>query len=134
MLFRKVSQRSLRKCRKPRGPWLGGECASELIGLVILRDGLFDCNISSNCAANLSVYCMTAMARGHTVVKSPVTHGARFGSTSVRQGSEVPWSAGRQARIVGVDGSWWRPRPELNRSTRFCRPLRNHSATWPHDT
>jgi hypothetical protein len=25
----------------------------------------------------------------------------------------------------------WRPRPELNRSTRFCRPLRNHSATWP---
>ena len=26
---------------------------------------------------------------------------------------------------------WWRPRPELNRSKRFCRPLRNHSATWP---
>ena len=25
----------------------------------------------------------------------------------------------------------WRPRPELNRDTRFCRPLRNHSATWP---
>jgi len=25
----------------------------------------------------------------------------------------------------------WRPRPELNRCTRFCRPLRNHSATWP---
>jgi hypothetical protein len=25
----------------------------------------------------------------------------------------------------------WRPRPELNRGTRFCRPLRNHSATWP---
>jgi hypothetical protein len=22
----------------------------------------------------------------------------------------------------------------LNRSTRFCRPLRNHSATWPHET
>src|SRR5437868_1666158 len=21
----------------------------------------------------------------------------------------------------------WRPRPELNRGTRFCRPLRNHS-------
>src|SRR5215510_6551745 len=26
---------------------------------------------------------------------------------------------------------FWRPRPELNRRTRFCRPLRNHSATWP---
>jgi hypothetical protein len=25
----------------------------------------------------------------------------------------------------------WRPRPELNRGARFCRPLRNHSATWP---
>src|SRR3954451_19173994 len=25
----------------------------------------------------------------------------------------------------------WRPRPELNRGKRFCRPLRNHSATWP---
>lgn len=25
----------------------------------------------------------------------------------------------------------WRPRPELNRGTRFCRPLRHHSATWP---
>ena len=37
----------------------------------------------------------------------------------------------KDARIGGV---WkrWRPRPELNRGTRFCRPLRNHSATWPH--
>jgi hypothetical protein len=25
----------------------------------------------------------------------------------------------------------WRPRPELNWCKRFCRPLRNHSATWP---
>ena len=25
----------------------------------------------------------------------------------------------------------WRPRPELNRGTRICSPLRNHSATWP---
>ena len=25
----------------------------------------------------------------------------------------------------------WRCRPELNRCTRFCRPLRNHSATAP---
>src|SRR5687767_548327 len=27
----------------------------------------------------------------------------------------------------------WRRRPELNRRTRFCRPLRNHSATTPRD-
>ena len=25
----------------------------------------------------------------------------------------------------------WRPGPESNRCTRLCRPLRNHSATWP---
>ena len=25
----------------------------------------------------------------------------------------------------------WRPRPESNRRRRLCRPLRNHSATWP---
>lgn len=29
-------------------------------------------------------------------------------------------------------GSAWRPRPESNRNTRICNPLRNHSATWPH--
>ena len=28
--------------------------------------------------------------------------------------------------------SVWRRRPELNRCTRFCRPLRNHSATAPN--
>ena len=28
----------------------------------------------------------------------------------------------------------WRRRPELNRRTRFCRPLRNHSATTPYST
>ncbi len=26
----------------------------------------------------------------------------------------------------------WRPRPESNRDTRICSPLRNHSATRPH--
>ena len=26
----------------------------------------------------------------------------------------------------------WRPRPESNRRTRICSPLRHHSATWPH--
>ena len=25
----------------------------------------------------------------------------------------------------------WRPGSELNRRTRLCRPLHNHSATWP---
>src|SRR5207253_2788054 len=32
---------------------------------------------------------------------------------------------------VDVRIARWRPRPELNRGKRFCRPLRNHSATWP---
>src|SRR5215475_12602698 len=35
------------------------------------------------------------------------------------------------ATEVCFGGKSWRPRPELNRGTRFCRPLRNHSATWP---
>ena len=29
--------------------------------------------------------------------------------------------------------SEWRRRPELNRGKRFCRPLRNHSATTPRE-
>src|SRR5712691_5772076 len=38
----------------------------------------------------------------------------------------------QQAQLfVGEIAGSWRPRPELNRGTRFCRPLRNHSATWP---
>src|SRR3954471_18593959 len=28
----------------------------------------------------------------------------------------------------------WRPRPELNRGTRICSPLRHHSATWPQES
>jgi hypothetical protein len=34
--------------------------------------------------------------------------------------------------VMGNQVDGWRPRPELNWCTRFCRPLRNHSATWPH--
>src|SRR5579871_2442513 len=26
----------------------------------------------------------------------------------------------------------WRPRTELNRRKRFCRPMPSHSATWPN--
>ena len=33
--------------------------------------------------------------------------------------------------IVSPDGVNWRRRPELNRTTRFCRPLPNRSATSP---
>lgn len=32
---------------------------------------------------------------------------------------------------VGLFKKVWRPRPELNRGTRICSPLRHHSATWP---
>ena len=34
---------------------------------------------------------------------------------------------GRGRRALGL----WRPGSELNRRTRLCRPLHNHSATWP---
>ena len=37
----------------------------------------------------------------------------------------------RRATFARCASEGWRPRPELNRGTRFCRPLRNHSATWP---
>ena len=38
----------------------------------------------------------------------------------------VMWLA--EANLGSED---WRPRPELNRGTRICSPLRHHSATWP---
>ena len=34
-------------------------------------------------------------------------------------------------RAEAVSSEGWRPRPELNRGTRICSPLRHHSATWP---
>ena len=39
----------------------------------------------------------------------------------------------RLTRLAAKSLILWRPRPELNWCTRFCRPLRNHSATWPHE-
>ena len=41
---------------------------------------------------------------------------------------------GTKPEKISLEYQWvgWRPRPELNWCTRFCRPLRNHSATWPH--
>ena len=41
--------------------------------------------------------------------------------------SEVFYTALCLQSVVQI----WRCRPELNRCTRFCRPLRNHSATAP---
>lgn len=40
-------------------------------------------------------------------------------------------AASEGCRVAKCALVYWRPRPELNRGTRFCRPLRNHSATWP---
>ncbi len=34
-------------------------------------------------------------------------------------------------RVIRLDWVGWRPRPELNRGTRICSPLRHHSATRP---
>ena len=42
-------------------------------------------------------------------------------------GAERPEAAERPKTRVRI----WRPRPELNRGTRICSPLRHHSATWP---
>ena len=33
--------------------------------------------------------------------------------------------------FLGYIIKFWRPGPELNRCTRFCKPLHNHSATGP---
>ena len=40
--------------------------------------------------------------------------------------------ANKNRNLLPIKRIEWRPRPELNWCTRFCRPLRNHSATWPH--
>jgi hypothetical protein len=51
------------------------------------------------------------------------------------QGSWIPDGTASELNIFAKSmGLMWRPRPELNWCTRFCRPLRNHSATWPHGT
>src|SRR5450631_1275823 len=49
--------------------------------------------------------------------------------------SWIPDGTAWEQNIFSNSMGWvWRPRPELNRGVRFCRPLRNHSATWPHAT
>ena len=45
--------------------------------------------------------------------------------------SDQPSIRPRKPRDPVLAEGRWRPRPELNRGKRFCRPLRNHSATWP---
>src|SRR5690606_21513808 len=49
-----------------------------------------------------------------------------------------PWSAALQTKIKPTMGrlysvAIWRPGSELNRRTRICSPLHNHSATRPVD-
>ena len=39
----------------------------------------------------------------------------------------------RPSSSRGLHSVDWRPRPELNRGSRICSPLRHHSATWPQD-
>src|SRR5262249_17825037 len=47
---------------------------------------------------------------------------------ALRRGSlRQEWLA--EPKLRSSEG--WRPRPELNRGTRICSPLRHHSATWP---
>lgn len=58
----------------------------------------------------------------------PALAHARARSPADETLTRLCWLRGYPAKCLKK----WRPRPELNRSTRFCRPLRNHSATWPH--
>ena len=49
------------------------------------------------------------------------------GPHSTRALGAVPNARRRPRNCIAA----WRPRPELNRGTRICSPLRHHSATWP---
>jgi hypothetical protein len=53
-------------------------------------------------------------------------HGAACASQT-----EIPAGAGIRLRVRSGCGKDWRPRSELNRRTRICSPLHNHSATRP---
>ena len=57
---------------------------------------------------------MEVTLRGEPTTKNPARAGFQV----------LPWSYGK---------SIWRPRSELNRRTRICSPLHNHSATRPDD-
>lgn len=45
---------------------------------------------------------------------------------------EIVWGCGcsKPTKTAGCF-FWWRPKPELNRRTRLCRPLHHHSAIGP---
>ncbi len=52
---------------------------------------------------------------------------------SVQQVMLATHQRGKRKRYPEVTRRrFWRPRPELNRGTRICSPLRHHSATRPH--
>jgi hypothetical protein len=65
-----------------------------------------------------------ALARGLAVARSKSV------APEIRGNGRAASAVGPPMLFAGRLWSW-RPRPELNRGTRFCRPLRNHSATWP---
>src|SRR5262245_59662617 len=54
-----------------------------------------------------------------------IANGSDFCVQPVEQSAACPSHPRKRA------GRSWRPRPELNRGTRICSPLRHHSATWP---
>ncbi len=66
------------------------------------------------------------MGQGAPVARS------RSASASCVCSGAAGWGSGQWEPCCGSqERQIWRPRPELNRGTRFCRPLRHHSATWP---
>ena len=79
---------------------------------------------------------------GSSVVEQPAVNRLVAGSIPARGAisfKSLCEKARRQRRAFSFPRSvWtqkgrnWRPRPELNRGSRICSPLRHHSATWPH--
>jgi hypothetical protein len=73
-------------------------------------------------AASRKVRAPTLM-RGHQMGTRPAAHG-RLESTPT---PPAPRTRARPKSLI----VFWRPRPESNRRTRICSPLRHHSATRP---
>ena len=88
----------------------------------------------------LTVECSTTELPGNTAVVDsgrPITKAYRRCKASRLRDGRLGRSCGGNfrhrvaCRPKRRRREGWRPRPELNRGTRICSPLRHHSATWP---
>src|SRR5690606_28450579 len=76
---------------------------------------------------------VTAGARGgtrtRTTLRSADFKSAASTDSATRAGAPMVHQKQKSRHCAGI--CVWRPGSELNRRTRLCRPLHNHSATWP---